>query len=71
MDGEATYICDFCGEEIIVSIDPSADSHQEYVEDFHILKQKYGKFAWRGHLGLLFFRADAELSLSLDVWEKG
>jgi hypothetical protein len=33
MDNEATYICESCGEEIVVPIDPSAGSHQEYVED--------------------------------------
>lgn len=31
MDDEATYICHFCGEEIVVPIDPSAGSHQPYV----------------------------------------
>ena len=33
MDDEATYICDACGEEIVVPIDPTAGSSQEYVED--------------------------------------
>lgn len=33
MEDEATYTCDSCGEEIVVPIDPSAGSHQEYVED--------------------------------------
>ena len=33
MDEDATYICDNCGEEIVVPIDPSAGSNQEYVED--------------------------------------
>lgn len=33
MDNEATYICDSCGEEIVIPIDPSAGSHQHYVED--------------------------------------
>jgi hypothetical protein len=33
MNDEATYICDGCGEEIVVPIDASAGSHQEYVED--------------------------------------
>jgi len=33
MNDEATYICDTCGEEIVVPIDPSAGSHQKYVED--------------------------------------
>ena len=30
---EACYICDSCGEEIIVPLDLSAGNHQEYVED--------------------------------------
>ena len=33
MDDEATYICDACGEEIVIPIDPSAGASQEYVED--------------------------------------
>lgn len=33
MDSEATYICDNCGEEIVVPIDPSEGSKQKYVED--------------------------------------
>ncbi len=33
MQEEATYICDSCGEEIIIPIDPSAGESQEYVED--------------------------------------
>ena len=30
---EAIYICDSCGEEIVVPVDVSAGSHQDYVED--------------------------------------
>ena len=30
---EATYICDSCGEEIVVPVDISAGVHQDYVED--------------------------------------
>jgi transcription elongation factor Elf1 len=30
---EAIYICDSCGEEIVVPVDISAGSHQDYVED--------------------------------------
>jgi hypothetical protein len=30
---DATYICDSCGEEIVVPVDISAGSHQDYVED--------------------------------------
>jgi DNA replicative helicase MCM subunit Mcm2 (Cdc46/Mcm family) len=33
MRDEVTYICDSCGEEIVVPIDPSAGNVQEYVED--------------------------------------
>jgi hypothetical protein len=33
MRDEATYICDACGEEIVVPIDVSAGASQEYVED--------------------------------------
>ena len=31
MKDEASYICDSCGEEIVVPIDLSAGSEQEYV----------------------------------------
>lgn len=30
---EASYICDACGEEIVIPLDPSAGANQEYVED--------------------------------------
>ena len=33
MQDEASYICDHCGEEIVVPIDATAGSSQEYVED--------------------------------------
>jgi len=33
MDQEGSYICDACGEEIVIPIDLSAGQHQEYVED--------------------------------------
>jgi hypothetical protein len=33
MKDEASYVCDACGEEIVVPIDLSAGSEQEYVED--------------------------------------
>jgi len=29
----ATYVCDACGEEIVVPVDLSAGENQEYVED--------------------------------------
>ena len=33
VNDEASYICDACGEQIVVPIDPSAGSRQAYVED--------------------------------------
>jgi hypothetical protein len=33
MQDEASYVCDSCGEEIIVPIDLSAGLNQEHVED--------------------------------------
>ena len=33
MRDEASYTCDSCGEEVVVPIDLSAGSSQEYVED--------------------------------------
>ena len=30
---EASYICDSCGEEIVVPVDPTAGIRQHYVED--------------------------------------
>ncbi len=30
---EGAYICDSCGEEIVIPLDPSAGLSQEYVED--------------------------------------
>lgn len=32
-EAEAAYICDACGEEIVIPIDASAGREQEYVED--------------------------------------
>jgi hypothetical protein len=33
MENEASYLCDACGEEIVIPIDLSAGASQEYVED--------------------------------------
>jgi hypothetical protein len=33
MDNEGTYVCDACGEEIVVPLDLSQGSTQQYVED--------------------------------------
>lgn len=33
MHDTGSYICDSCGEEIVIPLDASAGSSQEYVED--------------------------------------
>lgn len=33
MQDEATYLCENCGEEILIPVDVSAGSIQDYVED--------------------------------------
>ena len=33
MNDEATYLCDSCGEEIVIPIDLSQGASQSYVED--------------------------------------
>ena len=33
MQDELSYICDSCGEEVVVPIDLSAGAEQQYVED--------------------------------------
>ena len=33
MDDDASYICDSCGEEIVIPADRTAGAHQTYVED--------------------------------------
>ncbi len=33
MNDEASYVCDSCGEEIVVPIDVTQGTEQEYVED--------------------------------------
>ena len=30
---DTVYICDSCGEEIVISVDLSQGSHQQFVED--------------------------------------
>jgi len=30
---EASYVCDSCGEQIVIPIDLSAGENQEYIED--------------------------------------
>jgi len=32
-DADASYICESCGEEIVIPVDPTQGPSQEYVED--------------------------------------
>lgn len=33
LSDEASYVCDSCGEEVVIPIDLSAGEHQDFVED--------------------------------------
>ena len=33
MQDEAAYICDACGEEVVIPIDPSQGESQQFIED--------------------------------------
>jgi hypothetical protein len=33
METEGTYVCDSCGEEIVIPLDPTGGDSQSYVED--------------------------------------
>jgi len=33
MQDEAVYVCDACGEDIVIPVDVAAGADQEYVED--------------------------------------
>ena len=33
MNDEASYLCEACGEEIVIPVDLSAGAEQQYVED--------------------------------------
>lgn len=32
-DSDGSYVCDSCGEEIVIPLDPTAGESQSYVED--------------------------------------
>jgi hypothetical protein len=36
VDFTATYSCAYCGESMVIEVDPSAGSAQEYVEDCQV-----------------------------------
>lgn len=56
MDTDATYLCDACGEEIVVPVDLSAGSHQQYVEDCPV--------CCHPHVIEVTVGADGEISMS-------
>jgi hypothetical protein len=33
METEASYVCDACGEDIVIPVDPTGGAHQDFVED--------------------------------------
>ena len=33
LSDEASYVCDSCGEEVVIPVDLSAGEHQDFVED--------------------------------------
>ncbi len=33
MQDQTTYVCDSCGEEIVIPVDVSQGNHQQYTED--------------------------------------
>jgi hypothetical protein len=36
MNDEASYVCDSCGEEIVIPLDLTAGASQHYVEDYPV-----------------------------------
>jgi len=74
---EAGYVCDACGEEIVVPIDLSAGAEQEYVEDcpvccrpnvIHVEVYESGEVrAWaEGEAALSYFSVFGDLIRSPD-----
>ncbi len=55
MQDEASYLCQSCGEEIVVPIDPSAGRQQSYVEDCPV--------CCRAHLIQVEFNARGEATV--------
>jgi len=59
MDDEASYLCQACGEEIVVPIDLFAGEHQEYVEDCPVCCHPHLLRLWLGLEGVRL-QAEAE-----------
>ena len=60
MDTEARYVCQHCGEEIVVPIDVSAGRHQDYVEDCPVCCEPMTLHVDVDEGGHAELRADAE-----------
>ena len=60
MHDEASYICDSCGEEIVVPLDLSAGECQEYVEDCPVCCRPNVVYVEIGPGGEARVRAEAE-----------
>lgn len=56
LDEESSYLCESCGEEIVVPIDLCAGPEQEYVEDCPV--------CCRPHLLLVRCERDGRVSLT-------
>jgi DNA replicative helicase MCM subunit Mcm2 (Cdc46/Mcm family) len=59
-NSEASYICDSCGEEIVVPIDFSQGHHQQYVEDCPVCCSPNVISVWIDDDGQVTIHAQAE-----------
>ena len=61
---EAVYIGDSCGEEIVVPVDISAGSHQDYVEDCPVCCHPMTLHVEKTQTARLTFRASTSKSMA-------
>lgn len=60
MEDEAHYICDHCGEEIVVPVDPSAGASQHYIEDCPVCCNPIVIQLWFDNDGNVHIRSEPE-----------
>jgi hypothetical protein len=60
MEDEASYVCDACGEEIVVPVDLSAGTSQAYVEDCPVCCRPNVVHVEVDEVGRVFVRAEPE-----------
>jgi hypothetical protein len=60
MQDEASYTCNFCGEEIVVPVDVSAGREQTYVEDCPVCCRPHVIHVHVDRDGELWLTGDAE-----------